>query len=95
MQNAAITATAEPRDGAQDFEFLHGSWRVHNRKLRNPLTGSAEWYEFDGAAQERPLWDGQANIEEYDAVLPEGKRVRGLALRLYDPTARRWTWCRC
>ena len=29
-----------------DFDFLFGQ-HVHNRRLRNPLAGSNEWYEFD------------------------------------------------
>lgn len=84
-------APAPPRDGLHDFDFLHGTWRIHNRRLRRPLAGSAEWYEFEGRSVERPLWDGQANLEEYEGTLPDGTRLRGLALRLYDPEAKRWT----
>lgn len=79
------------RDGAHDFDFLHGEWHVHNRRLRRPLSGAAEWYEFDGATIERALWDGRANIEEYRATLPDGSPLRGLALRLYEPATGRWT----
>lgn len=75
---------------SSDFDFLHGSWHVHNRRLREPLCGSSDWYDFAGTAVERSLWDGQANIEEYDANMPTG-RVRGLALRLYNPNAAQWT----
>ena len=78
-------------DGVHDFDFLHGTWRIHNRKLRNPLAGSTDWYEFDGRAVERPFWDGQGNLEEYEATLPDGSPIRGMALRLYNPAARRWT----
>lgn len=78
------------RDGAHDFDFLHGRWRVHNKRLRQPLSGSSEWYTFEGASVERPLWNGQANIEEYEAEPPAG-RLRGLALRIYNPTARQWS----
>ncbi|MEP6730095.1 MAG: NIPSNAP family protein [bacterium] len=77
--------------GIHDFDFLHGEWRVHNRKLRHRLVGSTDWYEFDGRATERALWGGQANIEEYEATLPNGDVVRGLALRLYQPETKRWT----
>jgi hypothetical protein len=75
---------------ANDFDFLHGSWSIRNRRLKDPLTGSTDWYEFDGASIERPLWGGEANIEELEADLPTG-RLRGLALRLYDPRARQWS----
>jgi quinol monooxygenase YgiN len=37
------------------------------------------------------VWDGQGNLEEYEATPPEGGTFRGLALRLYDPRARRWS----
>jgi len=78
------------RDGVHDFDFLHGRWRVHNKRLRQPLSGSSEWYTFEGASEERPLWNGQANIEEYVAEPPAGQ-LRGLALRLYNPESRQWT----
>jgi len=89
-----VTAAAlgsAPRDGAHDFDFLHGTWRIHNSKRLRPLTGSDEWIEFAGRSTERPLWGGRANIEEYDATLPDGTPLRGLALRLYDVEHRRWT----
>jgi hypothetical protein len=86
-----VTPPQPPRDGVHDFDFLHGTWRIHNRRLERPLTGSTEWYEFEGRSIERPLWDGQGNLEEYEATIPDGTRLRGLALRLYDPRAKRWT----
>lgn len=94
--HGASTINREPvvagaGSGAHDFDFLHGTWRIHNRRLRDPLAGSAEWYAFDGSATELPLWDGDANLEEYQATLPGGHRIHGLALRLYEPDARRWT----
>jgi hypothetical protein len=85
----AATAIAPLHDGSHDFDFLHGRWKVHHRRLCHPLSGANEWYEFDGTAVERSLWDGQANIEELDAKLPGG-RLRGLALRLYSPMSRQW-----
>ena len=55
------TSAAEDRDGQHDFDFLFGSWSVHNRRLLHPLTGSSTWVEFDGTAIDRPVWDGRAN----------------------------------
>ncbi|HST58792.1 MAG TPA: hypothetical protein VLK84_08895 [Longimicrobium sp.] len=82
---------ARAGSGAHDFDFLHGTWRIQNRRLRDPLAGFGEWYAFDGSATELPLWDGDANLEEYEATLPGGHRIHGLALRLYEPDTRRWT----
>ena len=85
-----IPSPAPLRDGAHDFDFLHGRWRVHNRRLKEPLAGSAEWYDFAGTNIERPLWDGQANFEEYEAEAPSG-RIRAVALRLYNHKSKQWT----
>jgi hypothetical protein len=84
------SAPPAPRDGVHDFDFLFGTWRVHNRRLRRRLAGSTEWYEFEGTLSARPIWDGQANIDEYDGDSPDG-RIRGLTLRIYNPRSRQWT----
>lgn len=78
------------RDGQRDFDFLFGKWRVRNRRLRNPLTGSGEWYEFDAAYTAQPLWAGKANQDEFIAETPLG-RIEGLTLRLYDPQNGCWS----
>ena len=78
------------RDGQRDFDFLFGTWRVRHRRLRNPLSGTSEWYEFDGTSIERPLWGGNANVEEMDLNSPLG-RFQAVALRLYDVQTRLWS----
>jgi hypothetical protein len=78
------------RDGQKDFDFLFGRWRVHNRRLRDPLSGSTSWYEFEGTNEARPLWDGRANVDEYRAESPLGP-IHGMTVRLYDPQARQWS----
>ena len=78
------------RDGGHDFDFLHGRWLVHNRRLRRPLSGSAEeWDEFEGTSMVRPLWDGLGNLEEWEAMAPSGW-IRAISVHLYDPEARQW-----
>ncbi len=76
-------------DGSHDFDFLHGRWKVRHRLLRNPLSGSSEWYECAGTAVERPLWNGDVNVEEIDIEAPGG-RLRVLVLRIYSPLSRQW-----
>lgn len=87
---SAASHTGHIAEGVHDFDFLHGSWRVHNRRLRAPLTGSAEWYEFDGTSVVRSLWEGRGNFEQWEADGPDG-RMRALSLHLYDPRARQWS----
>ena len=78
------------RDGRHDFDFLIGSWNVHNRRLKAPLTGSNEWYEFEGWSEARSLWGGKGNMDEFSAESPLG-RIEGFTLRCYDPGTGLWS----
>ncbi|MFD7641363.1 hypothetical protein ACFV4P_11980 [Kitasatospora sp. NPDC059795] len=73
-----------------DFDFLHGTWQVANRRLTAPLAEPAAdtWEEFPGLAVVRPLFGGAGNIDEID--FPTLGR-QGLTLRLYDHAAKEWT----
>jgi hypothetical protein len=77
------------RDGQRDFDFLMGTWNVHNRRLDRPLSGSESWYEFGGILRASPVWGGNANLDEVDFDSPLG-RIEGLTLRLYDEKTREW-----
>jgi hypothetical protein len=77
------------RDGQHDFDFELGSWQIHLRKLVHPLSGSNEWVRFDGTSVTRPVWDGKAQLEEFQTNGAAGK-VEGLTLRTYDPATAQW-----
>src|SRR5215831_6562126 len=79
----------EERDGRQDFDFLIGTWSIHNRRLRRPRTGSDSWEEFEGTSVARHLWGGGANMDEFEADAPSS-HIQGMTLRLYDPNAGQW-----
>jgi hypothetical protein len=38
---------------------------------------------------ERPIWGGKGIVEEWDGVSPR-RHVQGLAVRIYDASARQW-----
>jgi len=75
-------------DGRHDFDFLHGHWRVRNRRLRQRLAGCTTWDAFDARTSCRPLLDGLGNLETFETDWNGG--YLGLALRLYAPQTRRW-----
>jgi hypothetical protein len=87
---AAADTRPEPRDGQHDFDFFIGTWKQHNRRLKDPLTGSTTWYEFESRSVARKLWGGKANMDEFEADTPNG-HIQGLTLRLYDPKAHQWS----
>jgi hypothetical protein len=95
-QASAASATsmkqlAVQRDGQHDFDFELGSWKIHLKRLVHPLTGSTTWVEFDGTSVTRKVWDGRAQLEEFETDSPSGGHIEGLTLRLYDPQTHQWS----
>jgi hypothetical protein len=78
-------------DGARDFDFYFGRWRVHNERLRERLVGSTDWQRFDAIQECRPILGGLGNIDEF--VTDEfGPGVfLGMTLRLFDRATQRWS----
>ncbi|MEV0149793.1 MULTISPECIES: hypothetical protein [unclassified Nonomuraea] len=71
-----------------DFDFLIGTWNVHNRRLVSRLTGSDEWEEFAGRSTCTRHFDGAANVDEI--VFP-AKGFSGLTVRVCDPATGEWS----
>ncbi len=89
-ESASPAASTSRPDGQHDFDFEIGKWNVHLKRLLHPLTGSHEWVEADGISVTRKVWDGRANLEEFEAKGTSGP-IEGLTLRLYDPVAHQWS----
>jgi hypothetical protein len=79
------------RDGHRDFDFLHGSWTVHNRRLAERFAGSGEWQEFEATSEVIPILNGIGNFDQFFATLPDGKPLAGSTLRIFDPETRLWS----
>lgn len=78
---------AFPTD-AEGFTFLNGEWRVHNRKLKEMLSGREEWMEFEVKAKFFTLLDGLVSVEE----LRDAKGAPfGSAMRTFDREKRTWS----
>jgi hypothetical protein len=56
----------------------------------HPLTGSKQWVEFDGTSVARKLWDGRANVDEFEADSPSG-HIEGMTVRLYNADTHEWS----
>jgi hypothetical protein len=73
-------------EGWRDFDFLHGRWCVHHRRLQQRLVGSQDWETFESVAACIPILDGLGNVEE---IRTESGPL-GTSLRFFDLAARRW-----
>jgi len=78
------------RDGRADFDFIIGSWKVHHRRLRERLKGSASWEEFEGTSTARKILGGLGNVDE-GPLHREAGSIEGFTLRLYDPKSQQWS----
>src|SRR5437773_3604427 len=64
---ASSTApAASARDGQHDFDWEFGTWHTHLWRLKQPLSGSNEWVEYDGTTVVRKIWNGRANLVELE-----------------------------
>lgn len=76
------------RDGARDFGFLHGRWRIDHYRLKERLTGCEAWEEFSTRLECRPILGGAGNLDEGE--FPDGG-YHAMSLRLYDRREHTWT----
>ena len=81
---------AAEHDGQHDFDFLFGRWKSHQRRLMHPLTGSADWVEFEATLVVRPALGGSANVDELEGDAPFG-HLDGLTVRTYNPKSHQWS----
>jgi len=88
MGNA--TTQHQARDGRTDFDFEVGRWRVHSRRLRGVLQGSAAWEEFEGISVARKVLGGLGMIDEITNELASGP-IQGMTVRLFDPQTQEWS----
>ena len=77
-------------DGAHDFDFEFGTWKMHLQRRLRPLTGSTDWVEYDGVSVTRKVWNGAANLGEIALDGPAG-HIEALSLRVYNPQTRQWS----
>jgi hypothetical protein len=76
------------RDPRHDFDFLHGTWRIDHRRLKERLTGCQEWEEFSTDLRCYPILGGAGNIDE--GAFPS-RGYHAMSLRLYDEHEQAWS----
>src|SRR5258708_47448 len=82
--------TATEHDGQHDFDFAFGTWNTHIMRLKDPLSGSTSWIEYDGTHTIRRVWGGRANLGELEADGPAG-HIEAMSPRLYNPRTHLWS----
>jgi hypothetical protein len=93
LSELAATVAPMTDSGLHAFDFIYGSWVVHNRKLRDVTDPScAEWVEFEARSVAFPVLDGIGHVDRmYVPAPPDGEPFEGFTLRLFDPLAGTWS----
>lgn len=94
---AALESPAPPKPAqetaadanAHGFDFEIGSWSIHLSRLKDRLAGSTTWVAFDGTTVTQPVWNGRADVEQFETDSSDG-HIEGMTLRLYNPQSRQW-----
>ena len=87
-----VAQEAAQHDGQRDFDFLVGSWKIHLKRLVQANNGPKEWVELDGTVVCRQVFDGRAEVEEFNVESGDKKmHIEGLATRFYNPNSHQWS----
>src|SRR6266581_2410872 len=89
QRNLSSSVKTAVHDGQHDFDFEAGTWKIHLKRLLHPLTGSTTWTEFEGTTVTRQIWNGRAEIEQFETT-GSSSHIEGLTLRLYNPQSHQW-----
>jgi len=73
-----------------DFDFLVGKWKVHNRKLKTRLNDCQEWTEFEALGECRKILKGFGNTDSFKTKF-DGVPFEGMSLRLFNPKTKLWS----
>lgn len=89
-QSPFLSASPSSGSSQNDFDFLVGSWKIRNRKLKTRLKGEDEWTEFEASGEMRKILLGLGNIDNFITTVDE-KPFEGMSLRLFNPGSRLWS----
>jgi hypothetical protein len=93
-ENGEPEITASATSSPNDFDFLVGKWKKHNRHLNKRLANCKDWTEFDSSDENTKILSDTADMDTYSTTeFPgrEGKLFQGLTIRLFNPKTRLWS----
>lgn len=85
-EEAKMTSPALAIDASHDFDFLIGSWKSQQHKLKKRLANNNEWETFASDLHVKKLPSGMGNMDQLD--MPN---ATGLTIRLFDPKTQLWS----
>ena len=88
--NGDLNIVASENSSPNDFDFMVGRWKIHNRKLKTRLNYCTEWIEFEARQDFKKILNGFGNIDNFTTEF-DGKLFEGMTLRLFNPLTKLWS----
>ena len=85
-----LKIAASENSSPDDFDFLIGKWRIHNKKLNKRLADCEDWTEFEALGECGKILGGFGNTDSFNADF-DGKPFEGMTLRLFNPSTKLWS----
>src|ERR1043166_4722049 len=63
-----LVITASPASSQNDFDFLVGKWKMHNRHLNKRLENCKDWTEFDSSDENKQQPSGTADKDRSSLI---------------------------
>ncbi|MEW6731340.1 MAG: hypothetical protein AB1489_08375, partial [Acidobacteriota bacterium] len=60
-----LEIVASKTSSPNDFDFLVGNWKIHNKKLKTRLNNCTEWFEFEASGICHKILNGFGNTDRY------------------------------
>src|SRR5438552_18878487 len=60
-----LKITASSTSSPNDFDFLVGKWKMHNRHLNKRLENCQEWTEFESSDENTKILGDTADMDTY------------------------------
>ena len=89
LRTTITTKDTYPMSTARDFDFLHGEWRVHHRRLVTRFADNQQWQEFASDVTVWPTLDGQGNVDDNRIEIPSGT-YSAMSIRAFDEVSGQW-----
>lgn len=85
-----LNIIASSNSSPDDFDFLTGKWKIHNRKLKTRLNNCTDWFEFEALCECRKILKGFGNSDSFKTEF-DGTSFEAITLRLFNPKTKLWS----
>jgi hypothetical protein len=91
QQNSSLKPESTSTQNWQhDFDFEIGKWKTKLKVLKNPLSNSTTWNEYEGTTNVVGFCDNRSNLVELNVKGLAGQ-ITGVSLRLFNPKTNQWS----